>query len=301
MEDPAKPFTDYKRPMSKEDRGTQIKVGLFLLAGLVMVGLMVVYFGRLGEGFAKYYTVRVEFKNASGLLRGAEVLLAGAKVGRVLNAPTILPDMQGIYVDVRILDQVKIPTDSTFVIGSSGLLGDKYIEIKLDTEGKTNTFIQPEDIIKGAEDSGGIASMAQGADELMAELKTTVKNINNVVLKLDQTVLSKEELASISKTIKSLETATGHIADASSKAGKLMDDADKTLENGKKASEELEKTISTIQQLVAEIRSGKGVLGALIGNSELAANLEALIINLRQHGILWYKDSYRQTAGDSSD
>ena len=214
MEDPAKPFTDYKRPMSKEDRGTQIKVGLFLLAGLVMVGLMVVYFGRLGEGFAKYYTVRVEFKNASGLLRGAEVLLAGAKVGRVLNAPTILPDMQGIYVDVRILDQVKIPTDSTFVIGSSGLLGDKYIEIKLDTEGKTNTFIQPEDVIKGAEDSGGIASMAQGADELMAELKTTVKNINNVVLKLDQTVLSKEELASISKTIKSLETATGHIADA---------------------------------------------------------------------------------------
>ncbi|MFY8269443.1 MAG: MlaD family protein, partial [Terrimicrobiaceae bacterium] len=78
--------------MSSEDRGTQIKVGIFILIGLVTVGLMVVYFGRLGEGLANYYNVRVEFSNASGLLRGSEVLLAGAKVGRVTNPPTILPD-----------------------------------------------------------------------------------------------------------------------------------------------------------------------------------------------------------------
>jgi phospholipid/cholesterol/gamma-HCH transport system substrate-binding protein len=285
--------------MNTEDRGTQLKVGLFLLAGLVMVGLMVVYFGRLGEGFAKYYTVRVEFTNASGLLRGSEVLLAGAKIGRVLNAPTILPDMKGIYVDVRILDEVKIPADSTFVIGSSGLLGDKFIEIKLDGDGKKVGFIKAGDIIKGADDSGGIASMADGAGELMAELKTTIKNINNVVLKLDQTVLAKEELASITKTIKNLETATTQIAEASGKAGKLVDNADKTIESGKKAAEELNKTITSINALVEQIRSGKGLLGALVNNQQLALNLEALIINLRRHGVLWYKDTVRQTAGDS--
>lgn len=300
MEDPARPFIETHILMSTEERGTQLKVGLFLLAGLVVVGLMVVYFGRLGEGFAKYYTVRVEFSNASGLLRGSEVLLAGAKVGRVLNAPTILPDMKGIYVDVRILDEVQIPDDSTFVIGSSGLLGDKYIEIKLDGAGKKEGFIQPGAVIKGADDTGGIASMTDGAGELIAELKTTVKNINSVVLKLDQTVLSKEELASISKTIKNLETATTQIADASGKAGKLVADADQTLESGKKAAEELNKTIASIHQLVDQIKSGKGVLGTLVSNRQLAENLEALIINLRRHGVLWYKDTVRQTAGDSN-
>lgn len=285
--------------MSTEDRGTQLKVGLFLLAGLVMVGLMVIYFGRLGEGFAKYYTVRVEFTNASGLLRGSEVLLAGAKVGRVLNAPTILHDMKGIYVDVRILDDVKIPADSTFVIGSSGLLGDKYIEIKLDGTTKKEGFIQPGDVIQGTDDSSGLTSMADGAGELIAELKTTVKNINNVVLKLDQTILAKDELDSISKTIKNLETATTQIADASGKAGKLVAEADKTLESGKKAAEELNKTIASIHNLVDQIRSGNGILGTLVSNRQLAENLEALIINLRRHGILWYKDTVRQNAGDA--
>ena len=285
--------------MSTEERGTQLKVGLFLLAGLVVVGLMVVYFGRLGEGFAKYYNVRVEFTNASGLLRGSEVLLAGAKVGRVLSAPTILPDMNGIYVDVRILDEVQIPADSTFAIGSSGLLGDKFIEIKLNGNGTKEGYIQPGAVIRGADDSGGIASMTDGAGELIAELKTTVKNINNVVLKLDQTVLAKDELASISKTIKNLETATSQIADASGKAGKLVAEADKTLMSGKQAAEELNKTIASIHNLVDQIRSGKGVLGTLVSNRQLAENLEALIINLRRHGILWYKDTVRQTAGDA--
>ncbi len=285
--------------MGTEDRGTQLKVGLFLLAGLVMVALMVVYFGRLGEGLASYYTVRVEFTNASGLLRGSEVLLAGAKVGRVLNAPTILKDMRGIYVDVRILDDVKIPVGSTFFIGSSGLLGDKFIEIKLDGTPPKDGFIKGGDVIQGSDASGGLASMTDGAGELISDLKTTVNNINSVVLKLDKTVLAKEELESISKTIKNLESATARIAEASGKADKLVAEADKTLESGKKAAEELNKTIASIHKLVEEVRSGKGVLGTLVSNRQLAENLEALIINLRRHGILWYKDTVRQTAGDA--
>lgn len=285
--------------MGTEDRGTQLKVGLFLLAGLVMVALMVVYFGRLGEGLASYYTLRVEFTNASGLLRGSEVFLAGAKVGRVLNAPTILKDMRGIYVDVRILDDVKIPAGSTFSICSSGLLGDKFIEIKLDGTPHKDDFIKDGDVIQGNDASGGLASMTDGAGELISDLKTTVNNINSVVLKLDKTVLAKEELDSISKTIKNLEASTARIAEASGKVDKLVAEADKTLESGKKAAEELNKTIASIHKLVEEVRSGKGVLGTLVSNRQLAENLEALIINLRRHGILWYKDTVRQTAGDS--
>ena len=60
--------------MTSEDRVTQTKVGIFILIGLITIGMMVVYFGRLGEGVRSYYTLRAEFPNASGLLRGAEVL-----------------------------------------------------------------------------------------------------------------------------------------------------------------------------------------------------------------------------------
>jgi len=63
--------------MTSEDRATQSKVGTFILIGLITIAVMVVYFGRLGEGVASYYDLRVEFPNASGLLRGAEVFLPG--------------------------------------------------------------------------------------------------------------------------------------------------------------------------------------------------------------------------------
>ena len=149
--------------MSSEDKGTQIKVGLFILIGFLTVGMMVIYFGRLGEGFSSYYNVKVEFTNASGLLRGSEILLAGAKVGRITNEPVILPDMRGVYVDVRILDQVKIPVGSKFSIGSSGLLGDKYIEISLDGAGAEKGFIKAGDVLKGSESSGGIAGVSRAS------------------------------------------------------------------------------------------------------------------------------------------
>lgn len=286
--------------MSSEDKGTQIKVGLFILIGLLTVGMMVVYFGRLGEGFSSYYNVKVEFTNASGLLRGSEILLAGAKVGRITNEPVILPDMRGVYVDVRILDQVKIPVGSTFSIGSSGLLGDKYIEIALDGAGAEKGFIKAGDVLQGSDGNGGVAGMAKGAGDLIGDLRTTVGNINAVVKKLDSTILSKDELASISATMKNLETATGRIADASKQLDTTMASGKATMDSAKKAADELQQTLSAIQKLVDQAKSGSGVLGTLISNREMASNLRSLVLNLRKHGILWYKDT-PAPAGDNAE
>jgi len=296
-----KPFIE-ETSMSSEDKGTQIKVGLFILIGLLTVGMMVIYFGRLGEGFSSYYNVKVEFTNASGLLRGSEILLAGAKVGRIMNEPVILPDMRGVYVDVRILDQVKIPVGSKFSIGSSGLLGDKYIEISLDGAGAEKGFIKAGDVLKGSESSGGIAGMAEGAGALIGDLRTTVGNINAVVKKLDSTILSKDELASISATMKNLETATGRIADASKQFDTTMASGKATMDSAKKAADELQQTLTAIRKLVDQAKSGSGVLGTLISNREMANNLRSLVLNLRKHGILWYKDTNAPAqAGDNAE
>lgn len=288
--------------MSSEERSTQIKVGIFILMGLVTVGLMVVYFGRVGESFASYYNVRVEFTNASGLLRGSEVLLAGAKVGRITNEPTILPDRRGVYVDVRILTQVQIPVGSHFTIGSSGLLGDKYIEIQLASGEDSTDFLAPGAIIKGTSGGGGFGGMASGAEALISDLRTTVDNINTVVKKLDSTVLSKEELATVTTTISNLEKATGKIAAASDKVDGLILNADEAIEGGKetlgaakKAAEELQQTLAALRNFIDQARAGKGVMGTLVSNREMADNLRSFILNLRKNGILWYKDTPKGT------
>ncbi len=58
---------------------TQLRVGIFVAIGLAAIGLMVVYFGRFGDAVRSYYQVQVEYPNASGIYRGAAVLLAGRR------------------------------------------------------------------------------------------------------------------------------------------------------------------------------------------------------------------------------
>jgi phospholipid/cholesterol/gamma-HCH transport system substrate-binding protein len=277
--------------MTTEDRKTQIKVGIFILIGLTITGMLLIYYGRLGEGFANYYNLRVEFANASGIIRGSEVLLAGAKVGRVTADPVIMPDMQGVNVELRILEQVRIPVESQFSIGSSGLLGDKYIQIVLKSGKPEGPLIEPDSTIKGSDIGDGIGGLTEGAGDLIADLRTTVKNINMVVEKLDRTVLSESELESISTTVKNLQTTTGQLAESSGRFASLLKTGQETMESAKKASDEF-------RSLAQQAHTGRGVLGMLISNREMADNLRAFILNLRKHGILWYKDTQKSAQGD---
>ncbi|PAZ02679.1 MAG: hypothetical protein CAK85_00185 [Spartobacteria bacterium AMD-G5] len=277
--------------MTTEDRKTQIKVGIFILIGLTITGMLLIYYGRLGEGFANYYNLRVEFANASGIIRGSEVLLAGAKVGRVTADPVIMPDMQGVNVELRILEQVRIPVESQFSIGSSGLLGDKYIQIVLKNGKSEGPIIEPDSTIKGSDIGDGIGGLTEGAGDLIADLRTTVKNINTVVEKLDQTVLSKSELESISTTVKNLQTTTGKLAESSGRFDTLLKSGQETMDSAKKASDEF-------RALAQQAQTGRGALGMLISNREMADNLRAFILNLRKHGVLWYKDTQKTAQGD---
>ena len=277
--------------MSTEDRGTQYRVGIFILVGLATVALMVVYFGRLGEGFANYYNLRVEFANASGILRGSEVLLAGAKVGRVLQEPAIMPDMKGVYVDLRILEQVRIPVGSEFSIGSSGLLGDKYIQIILKEAKAGGPEIEPGSTVRGTDAGDGFGGLTEGAGDLIADLRATVKNIDAVVKKLDATVLSNTELDALSATIKNLEKTSGRLAESSGRIDGLLASGKTTLDTTTKAAAEFKKTMEAFRDLADQAHTGRGVLGTLVSNREMADNLRALVLNLRKHGILWYKDT----------
>jgi phospholipid/cholesterol/gamma-HCH transport system substrate-binding protein len=88
--------------MTAQERSTQLRVGIFMAIGLSAIALMVVYFGRFGDSVRGFYRIRVDYPNASGIYKGASVLLAGAKIGFVENNPVILPDMDGVAVNLKI-------------------------------------------------------------------------------------------------------------------------------------------------------------------------------------------------------
>src|SRR3982751_5334047 len=109
--------------MSTDRKGVEIYVGLFLIIGLAVIGMMVVRFGGLGEGLTKTYEITVELPNASGLIKGAPVLLWGAPIGRLKDAPQLLiREGFGVSVKLNIREEVKLPRDVTVVVDQAGLL-----------------------------------------------------------------------------------------------------------------------------------------------------------------------------------
>src|SRR5438094_4093058 len=139
--------------MNRQERGLEFKVGAFVFFGLAMLGALVVQFGRLGEGFKTYYGVTVRFTDASGLLKGSDVLLAGAKIGKVAGGPRMVKQGNGVDVPLKIYDYIKVPEGSKFSVGSSGLLGDRFVNVAL-PPGQPKKIIAPNSYISGTRETG---------------------------------------------------------------------------------------------------------------------------------------------------
>ena len=260
----------------------EFKVGIFVFAGLAMLGALVVQFGRLGEGFKTYYPLTIQFNDASGLLKGSDVLLAGARIGKVANGPRLVREGNGVAVPLKIYDYVKIPEGSKFTVGSSGLLGDRFVNVTM-PPGVPKKFLPPNSYINGSRETG-IDDLTREGGALMGDLRGVVQKIDTTVTRLNEEVISKETAANLKSSVAHLNEATSNFAESSKKLGGVVDKADSAMDSAKKAADDL-------QTVLASATKGKGLLAALLTNPELANDLRALVSNLREHGVLFYRDS----------
>ena len=240
-----------------QTRNLEWKVGLFVLAGLVIAAGLILFFGKFGE--KGDYELIVRFQNASCLINGSKVLYAGVQVGKVKE---IGLDPEGHYVDVALAMfrfkkwKYVIKEDATFAIKQSGLLGDVYITI--DPGSQSAAEAQPGQILHGKEPTS-LGQMAESADELLLKLNTSLD-------KLSSGFLDEVTLGDLRASVKNLKELTGNMNTTSVQINKVLDD----------------------------INKGRGTVGKLFQNDEIFENFRALSYNLRKGGIFSYKDRYKQ-------
>ncbi|PYK18533.1 MAG: hypothetical protein DME55_06395 [Verrucomicrobia bacterium] len=272
--------------MNRHERGLEFKVGAFVFVGLAMLGALIVQFGRLGEGFKIYYPLTVRFSDASGLLKGSDVLLAGAKLGKVSGGPRMVREGQGVDVPLKIYDYIKVPEGSKFTVGSSGLLGDRFVNVVM-PPGQPKAFLAPNTHISGARETG-IDDITREGGALLTELRGTVQRLN-------QETLSSENTQNLKASMEHLNQATSALAESSKKLDGVIDEADSTMASAKKAADNLQNAIDDTRKVLRTATQGKGLVATLLNNQELANDLHALISNLRAHGVLFYRDSAATT------
>jgi phospholipid/cholesterol/gamma-HCH transport system substrate-binding protein len=275
--------------MNRHERGLEFKVGAFVFVGLAMLGALVVQFGRLGEGLKTYYGITVRFTDASGLLKGSDVLLAGAKIGKVAGGPRMVREGNGVDVPLKIYDYVKIPQESKFTVGSSGLLGDRFVNVTMPS-GQPKTYLSSNAYITGTRESG-IDDLTREGGALVSDMRAAVQNINGTFTRLNQEALSPTNMQNLKASIESLSQTTGALAESSKKLDGVIEKADATMSSTKKAADDLQRAIGDARKAIQMATEGKGLLAALLTNQQLANDLRALVGNLRAHGVLFYRDS----------
>jgi len=309
--------------MSKEHRGAEWKVGLFIATGIAIITVMAVIFGKLGTGLQSFYDIKAEFPDASGLLKGAEVRLSGARVGFASDAPQLVDGRYAVTVALRIREGVKIPKNARFIVDTTGLMGDAYVDVSIPERPDTQ-LLQSGAMVLGVRKEGMSDLVVRGSSVMvelqkrLAELEDPIKDVREHLLSdinlanleksfanireftdsLKQTGKELNEIVSkakgaggdLSEAMAAAKTAMAKIDGVVAKVDTAAADLKPALASLKSTSDGAEKAITNLRVLLTKANQGQGVLGLLLSDRETSDNLKAFIRNLKSKGILWYKD-----------
>lgn len=320
--------------MPKPREYTSTLVGLFLFVGLLIVGLIIIQFGKFQRGRVPRYDLFLSFTDATGILQGSDVRLGGAKVGIVADTPVLNETFDRVRVHALINEGVKLPRNAEITTAGAGLLGDKYISIQVPagTDPEKVGYFRDGESVEGIS-AGSLTSLQMKVEELSVragntltdvqggvtritvavdEFEKVARNVNIALDKFNKDVLSDANLADMRSSVQNLRKTTENFAAASEKlgptldkGGKAMDNIDATLadirsvfqelkpvtEKVKVSADRIGDAATSLDRGVKRMTSGEGLLPALINDRNLRIEFQDLVSNLRQRGVLFYRDN----------
>ncbi len=130
------------------DEKLELKVGLFIGVGIVVMFLMVFSIKDISF-MGKGYEIDVVFDYVNGITESAPVRLAGVNVGEIRGIRLYHDEEAGktrVSLHVRIKDGTRIEEDAVARINTLGLLGERYMEI---SPGVSKNFISAGSVLTG--------------------------------------------------------------------------------------------------------------------------------------------------------
>ena len=121
--------------------------GIFVLIGLICVGYLTIQLGKMKLLGDDHYFLNARFLSVTGLKAGAQVEIAGVKVGQV-DSISLNPTDNTAKVRLKIEKTIVLTDDVIASVKTSGLIGDKYIKL---SPGGSDEILEPEDTITETE------------------------------------------------------------------------------------------------------------------------------------------------------
>ncbi len=235
----------------------EVKVGLFVLVGSALFGTAIFLLGDYS--FQRYYPVYAEFSDVAGLPDKAVVKLSGVEAGKIKRI--YLKDDK-VIVQLAVLEGVKIYRDARFLVGSTSMIGSKFLQIDQGTPGagvlEAGTTVRGEEIMpldravaRAVTSLEGLIKDVRGDGTLGGNLNDILKNLKDVTANVNELVANGQPHAE--KAMERLDSITA----------------------------KLDAMLTKTDLIVDKINKGEGVAGALVSDVKMKDNVTATLSNLR--------------------
>ncbi|MBU8933362.1 MAG: MCE family protein [candidate division Zixibacteria bacterium] len=206
--------------------GIEFRVGIIILMGLmILAGSLYWLQGYKLERNAQIINIR--FDDVGTLAAGDRVTVSGVRRGRVRDLKLT---SDGVEVKLLLYKDVILKRDARFVIKNLGLMGERFIAIH---PGNDSVLFDPTHVADGQYDTG--------LPEVMGLMGEMVTELRDLVFAFRRHTGSDSTLASLDRTVASLEEVSSSMAAYLSRNNTKLD---KTVDNFYNASRNLNQILS---------------------------------------------------------
>lgn len=303
----------------------EVKVGLFVLVGLLLLAALLISFSKGTTRFSRTYELYLDTTDVGGIKPGAGVLMAGYPIGDVKRV-MLSTNGETVTLLLSIKQQHRIRSTAQFVLEQSGFLGDQFVAVYPGTNlnapfleaGAHVVCPPPFNLQQTARDASGfirrIDETAQKLNATIADVRTHVLNqqtlTNLAVTAANMRDVSERALVTVDGIQALVETNRPAVGGILGKLGEFSDQLNQfaaalneVLDTNRTeistAVKNIESASEVLNSLLGDLESGKGLAGTVLRDDEFAASVAAITDNLSVTtsnlnrlglwGILWSK------------
>ena len=256
-----------------------IKVGAFVLVGLVLMAAIVFLIGDSRNMWAAKVKYQAAFRDVSGMKPGSPVRMGGVDIGDVSAvAHASDPKDTRILVSFRVVKtysarirrgvvdaEGKLQHATTARVANKGFLGDKMLELSADGQGEVlgESSTLPSD--EGSDPLAQIQELGKKAENVLKNLEEGTKPLADPQLAAD-----------LKASVSSLRILLEGMAQNDSIAHRVMTDP----KDGERFSQSLENfraTSAQMREFASRMNTGPGLAHTLVYDPETAGNVAGSI------------------------
>lgn len=270
----------------------EAKVGTFFVVGVALLAFMTMKLGAFKYGQNYEQELYALFNSAEGIIEGVPVKIAGVEVGEVRD---ISLENGKAKVTLALSSNMQFSGDTSAVIRTKGVLGDKYVELLPGSPGvpplksggyihytmspaNIDTLLQQLSVIgKDLQGITGSFSRVLAGQEGEQTIRSIVENLRGAVESINRVISNNE--TRINETFTNINSFSKDLKMISSSNQQALNEI---TENIRKASTELQFAINSFNEIGKKINNGEGSLGMLINDDKTIKAVNETLENLKE-------------------